>query len=113
MHELGLMAALRDQALAAMHQQGGCRVVAMTLRLGELAGVDASALSLAHAVVSAGTPAAAAQLHFEPVAAQWFCGACGDGFEAAAGDCTCPRCGSPSPRLQQGSELQLLAIEIA
>ena len=113
MHELGLMAALRDQALAAMHQQGGRRVVAMTVQLGELAGVDAGSLSQAHAVVSAGTPAAAAQLHVEPVAARWFCGTCGEGFAAAAGDCTCPSCGRPSPRLLQGRELQLLAIEIA
>ena len=112
MHELGLMTALRDQALAAMTRQGGRQVVAMTVRLGDLAGVDAAALSLAHAVVSAGTPAAAAQLRFEPVAARWFCPGCADGFSAAAGDCTCPRCGSPSPRLLQGNELQLLAIEI-
>jgi Zn finger protein HypA/HybF involved in hydrogenase expression len=43
-------------------------VVAITLRIGRAAGVDADALALAFACAMDGTPAATAKLTIEPVA---------------------------------------------
>jgi hydrogenase nickel incorporation protein HypA/HybF len=113
MHELSLMEAVRDQALAAAQAEGARRVMAIRLRIGSLAGVYPEALRLAHAVVMAGTIAAEAELRIEVVIARFFCGPCQQSFEAEAGDCLCPRCGSFSRRLLQGRELELASLEIS
>ena len=113
MHELSLMEAVRDQALAAAQAEGASRVMAIRLRIGSLAGVDPEALRLAHTVVMAGTIAAEAELRIEVVIARFFCEPCQQAFEAEAGDCLCPRCGSFSRRLLQGRELELASLEIS
>lgn len=68
MHELSLMLELRQQVLAQLALHKRCRVVAITLRIGLAAGVDADALALAFACAMDGTPAATARLTIEPVA---------------------------------------------
>ena len=54
MHELSLMEALRDQALAAARGEGVRRIALIRLRVGELAGVEVEALRFAFPVVMAG-----------------------------------------------------------
>ena len=62
MHELSLMEAVRDQALAAAHADGAIRITVISLRVGELAGVEVEALRFAFPVAMAGTIAAGAEL---------------------------------------------------
>ncbi len=40
MHELSLMEAVRDQALVAARAEGASRITAISLRIGNLAGVE-------------------------------------------------------------------------
>ena len=67
MHELSLMASLREQVLIHLHQHQRREVVAITLRIGTAAGVDADALALAFACVMDGTPLATARLTLDTV----------------------------------------------
>ncbi len=60
MHELSLMEAVREQALEQARRHGGGRIVAISLRIGSLAGVEPEALRFAFTVVMAGTMQAAA-----------------------------------------------------
>lgn len=113
MHELSIMEAVRDQALEQAERHGGGLITAITLRIGSLAGVEIDALALAFEVVMAGTPAAAARLLIEPVAAECFCAACQAPFPAHDGVCECPRCGAISRQLLRGRELQLASLELA
>jgi hydrogenase nickel incorporation protein HypA/HybF len=112
MHELSLMEALRDQALAAARAEGAVRIIAISLRVGELAGVEVEALRFAFPVVMAGTIAAAAELRIEREPARCHCAVCEAPFPAPKGCCDCPRCGTISRRLLSGRALQLVSLEV-
>ena len=113
MHELSLMEAVRDQALAAARAEGASRITAISLRIGSLVGVEPEALRFAHSVVMAGTIAAGAELRIEVVIARFFCEPCQQAFDTEQGDCLCLRCGSFSRRLLQGRELELTSLELS
>jgi Zn finger protein HypA/HybF involved in hydrogenase expression len=61
MHELSLMEELRRQSLAAAAAAGAVSIVAIRLRLGELAGVELDALRFAFPLVMRDTIGAQAQ----------------------------------------------------
>ncbi len=112
MHELSLMEALRHQALLAAQAEGAQRIAAISLRVGELAGVEVEALRFAFPVVMAGTIAARAELRIEIEPAECHCAVCDAPFPAPDGCCDCPRCGTISLRLLRGRDLRLLALEV-
>jgi hydrogenase nickel incorporation protein HypA/HybF len=112
MHELSLMEAVREQAVAEARRHGACAIERISLRIGSLAGVDPEALALAFEVVMAGSPAAGAQLRIETVTARWFCAPCAAPFDGPTGLCLCPRCGAASGLLLQGRDLELTSLQI-
>ncbi len=112
MHELSLMEAVREQVLEQAERHGALCIDVIHLRIGSLAGVEPEALAWAFAQVMAGTPAAEARLRIENVPARCLCAVCATSFEAEAGTCRCPRCGTASNRLLQGRELELASLEI-
>lgn len=112
MHELSLMEEVRRQALAAASAEGATRIEAITLRVGELAGVELDALRFAFAVVMEDSIAAAAELRIEREAALCHCESCDDSFQARDGCCACPRCYTISRRLISGRDLRLVALEV-
>lgn len=113
MHELSLMAAVRELALEQARAHGAERIVAITLRIGSLAGVEPEALRFAHEVVMAGTAAEGAALRIDTVPARFACEPCQQPFQAAQGDGLCPRCGALSRQLLQGRELELASLELS
>jgi hydrogenase nickel incorporation protein HypA/HybF len=113
MHELSLMEAVRDQALAAANAEGASRITAISLRIGSLGGVEAAGRHFAHTVVMAGTIAAGAELRIEIEAAECHCTACDAPFPVPDGCCDCPRCGAISRQLLRGRDLRLLSLEVA
>lgn len=112
MHELSLMEEVRRQAEAAAAAEGAERIEAITLRVGELAGVDVDALRFVFPVVMQGSIAAGAELRIETEEAVCLCEPCGQRFRARAGCCDCPRCGAISQRLLRGRDLRLVALEV-
>ena len=112
MHELSLIEAVRDQALAAARAGGATRITAISLRIGSLAGVEPEALRFVHTVVMAGTIAAGAELRIDIEAAECHCTACDAPFPAPDGCCDCPRCGAISRQLLRGRDLRLLTLEV-
>lgn len=113
MHELSLMEEVRHQALAAAAAEGAQCIESITLRVGDLAGVDVDALRFAFPVVMEGSIAAAAQLRIEREAAVCLCGPCGRRFRARDGGCDCPHCGAISDQLLSGRELRLVALDVS
>lgn len=111
MHELSLMEGVRRQALEEAKRHGGERILTITLRVGQLSGVEPDCLALAFEVVMADSPAADAQLEIETVPAEGRCRVCAALFPVPAGLLVCPHCrGSAS--LVRGQELQLVSMEI-
>jgi hydrogenase nickel incorporation protein HypA/HybF len=112
MHELALMEALRDLALAQAERHGGGPIRAIHLRVGSLAGVELDALELAFAVVMEGEGAAPVQLRIEVVAARCYCSRCLVDFLVKDGCCECPGCGQISRELLAGREMELASLEL-
>lgn len=112
MHELSLMEEVRRQALAAAAAEGATSIEAITLRVGELAGVEIDALRFAFPVVMEGSIAAGARLRIEREAAVCWCEPCAGSFRAQGGCCDCPRCGAISWQQISGRDLRLVALEV-
>ncbi len=113
MHELSLMQALLETAIARARDGGAQRIERVTLRVGALAGAVPEALAFAFEAATPGTLAAGAQLAIEWIPATYHCQRCDRPFESAdVLDCLCPICGLPSGTIARGRELQLVSLEV-
>src|SRR5262245_45072641 len=112
MHELSIALGIVDVVEEEAGRQGG-HVVAVHLKLGPLSGVVREALESAYAMAREGTPLAQTELVIEEAPLIVHCDVC-------ATDCTppsvcqlcCPVCGTPTPGVVSGRELEVCALEI-
>lgn len=110
MHEYSIVQALVDRVGAEARARGATAVHRLSIRVGELSGVDVGLLTTAYDTFRGGTICARARLDVCAVPARWECPTCGRAF--AAGDVlTCPTCVSPA-RLAAGDEIVLDRIEL-
>ncbi|WP_128436727.1 hydrogenase maturation nickel metallochaperone HypA [Streptomyces cyaneus] len=112
MHELSIATAIIERADELARADGTEAVSAVTVRVGELAGVVPDALDFAFEVARDGTALAAARLVVEEVPAQAYCGPCSEEFPVGMPPFFwCPRCDQPSTELRSGRELEIIGIE--
>ena len=113
MHELSIALSLLDLVEEEAARHGG-PVVAVHLRLGPLSGVVREALVSAYELAREGTAAAEAELVVEEVTVLVSCPACrAERTPASAWELCCPDCGTPTPEVLRGRELEVVALEIA
>jgi hydrogenase nickel incorporation protein HypA/HybF len=113
MHELSIAVGIVDLACDHMARFQRPRLDAVHLRLGPLSGVVREALVFSFDAASAGTPAEGARLEIEDVAAVVWCPACR--AERPLGSTMrrrCPECGSATPDVVRGTEMEVVALEI-
>jgi len=110
MHEVSLVHALFDQTDRAIGQHPRGAVRQVTLRIGELAGVECELFRTAFEACKGerGYPAAALEIVEER--AVWRCGDCGAAV-APGGPLRCPECDGGA-RLCAGGELILQRLEL-
>ncbi len=103
---------LVDLAREEAGRQGG-RVCALHLRIGALAGVVPDALVAAYEMAAFETPLEGSRLVIEDVPVIVYCPQC-DAERALDGmqSFSCPVCGTPTPQVERGKELELVALEI-
>ena len=87
---------------------------ALHLRLGPLSGVVREALLFSFDLAAEGTPIEGARLEIEEVPVVVFCPACGEerplpGIQSFQ----CPVCGTPTPDVVRGRELELATMEVS
>ncbi|MER5449265.1 hydrogenase maturation nickel metallochaperone HypA [Streptomyces sp. NPDC002766] len=112
MHELSIATAIIERADELARADGTRTVSAVTVRVGELAGVVPDALDFAFEVARDGTPLAAARLVVEQVPAQAYCGPCAEEFAVGMPPFFwCPRCDQPSSELRSGRELEIIGVD--
>ena len=113
MHELSIAMSIVDMAAAEAGRRGGARVVAVHLKLGPLSGIVPAALRSAFELAREQDPAvAAADLVVEEVPVAAHCPACVADRAVPFPELRCPVCGSPTPDVVRGRELEVVALEI-
>ena len=110
MHEYSIVEALIERVGNEVRARGASAVHRLTLRVGELSGVDLGLLTTAYETFRERTICAAAVLEVQGVAARWQCKTCGQLF--ARGEVLhCQRCAAPAV-LVAGDEIILDQIDM-
>ena len=110
MHEYSIVEALIARVEAEARARRATSVHRLSVRIGELSGVDVGLLTSAYLTFRERTICDGADLDVEPVAAQWKCPRCDDDLRRGA-VLQCPRCGVPA-ELASGDEIVLDRIEM-
>jgi hydrogenase nickel incorporation protein HypA/HybF len=113
MHELSIALSLLEVAEEEAARRGDARVLALHLKLGPLSGVVKEALLGAYELAREGSACAHAELVIEDVPVVAYCPACAvERTLAALAQMCCPVCGTPTPQVVRGRELELVALEV-
>jgi hydrogenase nickel incorporation protein HypA/HybF len=110
MHEYSIVQALVERVGAEARARGAIAVHRLSIRVGELSGVDPVLLTTAYDTFRERTICERAQLDLQIVAALWECPECGRAIPRGE-VLTCPACARPA-RLSQGDEIMLDRIEL-
>jgi hydrogenase nickel incorporation protein HypA/HybF len=108
MHEYSIIQSLVDSVAAAVPRDA--TVHRISVRIGELSGVDCELLSTAYEVFREGTLCQHAMMTIDRIPARWECSNCGYVIGRGAA-LRCPLCGEPA-RLAGGDEIILQRIEV-
>lgn len=112
MHELSIALAILDMAGEEAKRHGG-RVVAVHVKLGPLSGVVKEALASAYELAREGSPLAQTELRIEEMPIIAYCPACAQKRTlSSAQEIFCPVCGTPTPEVVSGRELEVVALEM-
>ena len=110
MHEASLVTALLDRAEEEARAHGAVAITRVTVRIGELAGVEPELFRSAYELLREPTLCAQAELVLSSSPVRWSCSRCAT--EIAPGrPLRCPRCDAPA-RLASGDEILLERLEL-
>lgn len=113
MHELSVALSIVEAAAEEAARRGGVRVVAIHLKVGVLSGVVPAALTSAFELARAGSALENATLVVEEVPATANCRVCAvERPVVSVQQLCCSACGSPTPDIVRGRELDIVALEI-
>lgn len=110
MHEYSIVQALLSRVEAEARARNASAVHRLSVRIGELSGVEPELLASAYEFFRERTLCDRAEMVIERVPARWVCSVCGEGLARGA-VLTCLACGAPA-RLEQGDEIVLERIEM-
>jgi hydrogenase nickel incorporation protein HypA/HybF len=112
MHELSIAMSIVEMAQEEAERRGST-VSAVHLKLGALSGVVKDALLSSYELACEDTALAGSRLVVEEIPVVVFCGRCQArrDIHSTQWFC-CPECGTPTPEIVQGKELEVVALEI-
>jgi hydrogenase nickel incorporation protein HypA/HybF len=112
-HELSIALSLLDAAASEAQRHGAVQVVAIHLKLGPLSGVAKEALLSAYELAREQGPLAEARLVIEESPVLGHCPTCHTTRAVVSMQhLACVECGTPTPQLVSGRELEMVALEI-
>lgn len=113
MHEISIAQSLIDVASQAASKEGAGTVTRLNIRVGLLCGVVKDALLFSFELAAEGTACAGAELSIEEVPVTVHCPDCEEAKTLVETyHFCCPNCGTPTPEILSGQELDLVSIEI-
>jgi hydrogenase nickel incorporation protein HypA/HybF len=111
-HELAVTRDVLRLSLDAAHRAGGGTVTGIHLVIGDLASVVDDCVQFYWDILSKGTSAEAARLHFRRVPIRFECRACHTRFGHGDQPWSCRACGSNDVHVVAGNEFRLEAIDL-
>jgi len=111
MHEYSLVQSLVGRVEAEASKRGAIAIHRITVRIGELSGVDPELFQTAYDTFREGTRCANTPLLLEQVAASWSCPRCGARIPRGEA-LRCAPCGVPARLDEGGDALTLNGIEM-
>jgi hydrogenase nickel incorporation protein HypA/HybF len=111
MHELFVTEQIRDIACRYANEAGAATVADIYVVVGELSAIVDDSVQFYWHLISEGTVAAGAALHFRRLPALLACQQCSRQYGPREG-LACPDCGSSDVRVVQGEEFYLEAIDV-
>lgn len=113
MHEMSIVSGILETVTAAARRAGALRVVAVSVRIGDLREVVPESLDLAWEVLCEEDALTdGCELKVEEVHPRSHCRACGAEFAHDRFHLRCPVCDSSDTQLVAGRELDLVSMEI-
>jgi len=113
MHELSIALSIVEMATEESNKRGGAKVDAVHLKLGRLSGVVQDALLFSWEVACQGTTLENSRLEITEIPVRVHCENCKtDQTLEAINNFSCPVCSAPTPKILQGRELEVTALEI-
>jgi hydrogenase nickel incorporation protein HypA/HybF len=112
MHEMGIANSVLDAIRAESRRFPNGHIYKVGVRIGELAGIDPSAMSFCFEALVRGTDLEPLALEIEYSPRRYQCRACGQSYAAAREDSACPDCGMTESLFSGGDELELAFLEV-
>lgn len=112
MHELSVTESLLEITLRHAEQANARRVIDLNIVVGQLASIVDDSVQFYWDMISEGTLAQGARLHFRRVPAELVCQDCGTRYAPDGVELACPGCASLRVKIASGEEFYLDSIEV-
>ena len=112
MHELSIAKSVLETVRTELERRPGARLHKVGLRVGELSGVNADALSFSFEVLVKGTDLEPVALEIESSPRRQRCPECNQAFTVENYDVICPNCGASGTECVGGQELEFTYLEL-
>jgi len=113
MHELSIAMSIVEVVQEEAQRHGSVQIHAVHLKLGQLSGVVKEALLSSYELACFDTPLAGSQLLIEEIPVEVFCPQCAvPRLVSSIQWFCCPECGTPTPTVIRGKELEVVGLEV-
>ena len=112
MHELAVTESMLEIALRHAKEHNARRITDIHLVLGQWSSMVDDSIQFYWDIISNGTIAKGASLHFRRVPVLLTCQDCGKEYQPASEEFACPECGGTHAKVKTGEEFHLEAIEV-
>jgi hydrogenase nickel incorporation protein HypA/HybF len=112
MHELAVTESLLEIAVRHAQAQNAHRITDLYLVIGQWSSIVDDSVQFYWDIISDGTIAKGATLHFNRVSVVLACQDCGKEYHPAGEEFACPHCGGTNARVKSGDEFRLDAIDV-
>ncbi len=112
MHELAVTESLLEIAIRHAQENNARRISALYLVIGQWSSILDDSVQFYWDIISDGTIAKGATLHFRRVPVTLSCLDCGQEYQPTSVELVCPKCGSTRVKVKTGEEFQLEAIDV-
>ena len=112
MHELPVTENILAIALRHAEGAGAKRITALYLTIGQLSSIVDDSIQFYWDIVSEGTVAKGARLHFKRIPVRLKCLDCGQEYAPDGSELACPACKGTKIKVEAGEEFFLESIEV-